>query len=74
MEIRDDMYRELKAAAARIHRSPNGQLLARLTASAHHGAGDVTALLAQIRQRHTALGSVDISEAALRELRNAGRL
>jgi len=71
--IPDDLHRELKAAAARNHRSLNGEILARLTASVRPGAADVTALLARIRQRHESLDPIDLSEAALRELRNAGR-
>ena len=72
MEHRDDAHRDLKAVA-RDHPSQDGVILARLTASAHQGAGDVTALLAQIRHRQEAVESLDLSEAALRELRDAGR-
>ncbi|MCY3914078.1 MAG: Arc family DNA-binding protein [Chloroflexi bacterium] len=72
--IPDDLHRELKAAAARNHRSLNGEILARLTASVRPGTADVTALLARIRQRRETLGPIDLSEATLRELRNAGRL
>ena len=67
--IPDDVHRELKAAAARL----NGEILARLTASVRPDTGDVTVLLERIRRRHEALGSLDLSEATLRDLRNAGR-
>ena len=69
--IPDDVHRELKAAAARNHRSLNGEILARLTASVR--PGDVATLLERIRQRHEAVGPLDLTEAALRDLRNAGR-
>ncbi len=72
MENRDDAHRELKAAA-RSHRSPNGEIQARLTASVRPDASDVAALLARIRQRHEAVGPADLSEAALPMLRDAGR-
>lgn len=71
--IPEDVHRELKEAAARNHRSLNGEILARLTASVRPGGGDVAVLLARIRRRHEELGPIDVSEATLRELRDDGR-
>ena len=69
----DDLHLELKAAAERNHRSLNGEILARLTASVLPAAVNVDELLDRIGRRRTTIGSIDLSETALRELRNAGR-
>ncbi len=70
----DDLYRELKAAAERNHRNLNREILARLAASVRPVCMDVDELLERIRQRRAAIGSIDLSEATLRELKRAGRL
>ena len=67
------LHRELKAAADRNHRSLNGEILARLAASVQPAALDVDELLERVRRRNAAVGPLDLSEASLRELRNAGR-
>ena len=69
----DDLHQELKTAAERNHRSLNGEILARLDASVRPAAVDVDELLDRIRRRSAAIGSIDLSETTLRELRNAGR-
>ena len=71
MESRGDLHRWLKAG--RNNRSLNRERLTRLTASMRQGAGDVESLLARIRRRHRDLGPLDLSDAALRELRDDSR-
>ena len=71
--IPDHLHRELKSAASRNHRSLNGEILARLTASVRTEPVDVQALLERIRLRRQGIGHVDMSENALREMRDAGR-
>ena len=69
----DDLHQELKSAAERNHRSLNGEILARLTASMRPSSVNVDELLDRIGRRRTTIGPIDLSETALRELRNAGR-
>ena len=69
----EDVHRELKEAARRNHRSLNGEILARLTASVRSNQIDARALLEQIQRRHELLGPVDLSDDVIRELRDAGR-
>ena len=71
--IPDQLHRELKLAASRNHRSLNGEILARLTASVRGEPADPETLLERIRLRHETLGEVDLSQEALREMRGAGR-
>ena len=71
--IPDQLHRELKAAAIRNHRSLNGEILARLTASVRGEPIDPETLLARIRARHKTIGQVDLSEENLRKLKDAGR-
>jgi len=66
------MQRQLKSTA-RNHRNVNRERLTRLKALVRPDAGAVAALLERIRRRHEALGPMDVSEAALRKLRNDGR-
>lgn len=67
------LHRELKFAAKRNHRRLNGEILERLTESVHRETVDPKALLDRIRQRNETLGPVDLSEDALRDMRNTGR-
>ena len=67
------LHQELKLAARRNHRSLNGEILARLTASVRGGPVDPAALLERIRLRREALGPVDLTDETLREMRDAGR-
>ena len=71
--IPEPLHRELKSAASQHHRSLNGEILARLTASFRSEPVDAAALLERIRLRRVAIGSLDLSEDNLREMRNAGR-
>ena len=71
--IPDHLHRELKSAASQNHRSLNGEVLARLTASFRSGPVDAAALLERIRLRHESIGPLDLSDDNFRELRDAGR-
>lgn len=71
--LSEQLHRELKSAARRNHRSLNGEILARLTASVRPGPVDPEALLERIRDRHEELGPVNLDEATLRSLREEGR-
>ena len=71
--IPQNLHRELKSAAKRNHRSLNGEILARLTASIDDEPLDVEALLRRIRLRRETIGQIDLSDETLREMRNAGR-
>ena len=73
MAFPDQLHRELKLAASRNHRSLNGEILARLTASVRGEAIDTETLLERIRLRYETIGQVDLSEETLREMRDAGR-
>ena len=70
--IPDDLRRKLKVTR-RNNRQLNRERLARLRALVRPDAGAVAALLTRIRRRHEALGPIDLSEGALRELRDDGR-
>ena len=71
--IPDHLHRELKSAASQNHRSLNGEVLARLTASFRSGPVDAAALLERIRLRRESIGPLDLSDDDFRELRDAGR-
>ena len=71
--IPEDVHRELQAAASRNHRSLNGEILARLTASVRSEPVDIQALLERIRLRRNAIGHIDLSENTLRAMRDDGR-
>ena len=71
--LSEDVHRELKEAARRNHRSLNGEILARLTASVRSNQIDARVLLERIQRRHELLGPVDLSDNVIRELRDAGR-
>ena len=72
-DIPEQVHRDLKAAANRNHRSLNGEILARLTASVRSNQIDARVLLERIQRRHELLGPVDLSDNVIRELRDAGR-
>ena len=71
--IPDELHRELKSAASRNHRSLNGEILARLTASVRGEPSDPEAILERIRARYESVGEIDLSPEAIREMRDAGR-
>ena len=66
--VPDDLHRELKAAAERNHRSLNGEILSRLTASIRPAAIDPIALLDRIQRRHRTLGPIDLDNLRRRGL------
>ena len=72
MEAQGEMQHQPKPAA-RNHRNVNRERLTRLKVFVRPDASAVAALLARIRRRLEALGPMDLSEAALRKLRNDGR-
>ena len=71
--IPENLHRELKSAASRNHRSLNGEILARLTASVPGSTVDTAELLERIRRQREALGNIDVSDKTIREMRDAGR-
>ena len=71
--VPDQLHQELRQAAARNHRSLNGEILARLQESVQHRITDVDSLLERIRHRREEIGELDLSEETLRELKSAGR-
>ena len=71
--IPEDVHRELQAAASRNHRSLNGEILARLTASVRREPVDAEALLTRIRLRKETLGPIELRDEDIRALRDDGR-
>lgn len=69
-----ELHRELKAAAKRNHRSLNGEILTRLSASVRTTPIEAAALLERIRRRNRTLGPVNLDENALDRVRDEGRL
>ena len=71
--IPDDVHAALKDAASRNHRSLNGEILTRLTASVRPLPVDRAELLARIAREREATGPIDLDNETIRELKNAGR-
>lgn len=71
--VPDQLHHEIREAAARNHRSVNGEILARLEESLGHRFTDVERLLDRIQRRHDMIGTLDLREETLRELKSAGR-
>ena len=71
--IPEQVHSALKRAAARNHRSLNGEILTRLEASLRPSTVDVQALLARIHDRAARMGLQDVDEELIRELKSAGR-
>ena len=69
----EDVHRELKSAASRNHRSLNGEILERLTASVRGNTADTAELMERIRRRWEDIGDIDVSNETINELKNAGR-
>ncbi len=69
----EDVHRELKSAASRNHRSLNGEILERLTASLRGNTVDTAELMERIRRRWEGIGEIDVSDETINELKNAGR-
>lgn len=68
-----ELHEALKRAAARNHRSLNGEVLARLEASMAGSTVDVDALLARIGERRKRIDLGTLDAKALRKLKQAGR-
>lgn len=71
--IPDQLHEELRKAAARNHRSVNGEIIARLEESVGQRVLDAEQLMERIRSRWELIGDVDLHEDTLREMKNAGR-
>ena len=71
--VPDDVHRALRAAARRNHRSLNGEILARLEASVRDRPVDVAALLERIDARAARSRLSELSESAIRALKEEGR-
>ena len=71
--IPEDVHRDLKSAASRNHRSLNGEILARLTASVRGATVDTAELLERIRARRETFGDIDVSDETINKLKNEGR-
>ena len=71
--IPENLHRDLKAAASRNHRSLNGEILARLTASVGGNTVDTAELLERIRARRETFGDIDVRDETINKLKNEGR-
>lgn len=71
--IPDDLHAHLKSAAKRNHRSLNGEILARLTASVGPPPVDRAELLERIKREREAAGPLGLDNETITELKNAGR-
>ena len=71
--IPDDVHAQLKSAAKRNHRSLNGEILARLTASVGPPPVDRDELLKRIEERRREIGPIDLDNETITKLKNAGR-
>lgn len=71
--LSEEMYDALKRAAARNHRSLNGEVLARLEASVRPAAIGVESVLARVASRRPGLRLPSLDEDLLEALKDAGR-
>ena len=71
--LSQDMYDSLKRAAARNHRSLNGEVLARLEASIRPTAMGAERVLARVAKRRESLCIPVLDEDLLKGLKDAGR-
>ncbi len=71
--LSQDMYDSLKRAAARNHRSLNGEVLARLDASIRPVAVGAESVLARVAKRKSSLRLPALEDDLLRALKDAGR-
>jgi len=67
------MYDSLKRAAARNHRSLNGEVLARLEASIRPVAMGAERVLARVAKRRSSLCLPALEDDLLKALKDAGR-
>jgi len=71
--ISTDVHEALRKAAARNHRSLNGEILARLEASVRPAAVDLGGLLARIRERGGRTRLATLGDDAIDVLKDSGR-
>lgn len=71
--LSQDMYDSLKRAAARNHRSVNGEVLARLEASIRPAAVGAEDVLARVAKRRSSLRLPALEDDLLKALKDAGR-
>ena len=71
--IPEPLHQALKRAAARNHRSLNGEILSRLERSVRTAPVDVERILERIRQRGERTRLRELDDAALRTLEDTGR-
>lgn len=71
--LSQEMYRTLKRAAERNHRSMNGEILARLEASFRPAGADVEIVLSRVAARTAAVALPDLGGDLLSALKDAGR-
>ncbi|MXZ70854.1 MAG: Arc family DNA-binding protein [Acidobacteria bacterium] len=69
-----ELHRELQAAATRNHRSLNGAILARLTASLHASAPGTDALFSEVERIRSAIDPIALAPEEIRVLKNEGQL
>jgi len=68
-----EVHLALKQAAARNHRSLNGEILSRLETSVRPTSTDVDALLARIQDRSERIDPRCIDDVLVRSLKEEGR-
>ena len=71
--VADHLHREIRQAAARNRRTLSAEILFRLEESFGQGTVDIEQLLERIQRRRKSIGTPDLSEEALRRLKNEGR-
>lgn len=71
--VPSELHLELKAAATRNHRSLNGEILARLTASFRASLASTEALLSEVEQIRSAIDPIALTPEEIRALKNEGR-
>jgi plasmid stability protein len=71
--VPDELYEQLKQAAARHRRSLNNEAIVCLERALEVGRADPAALLAQVRQVRARTAGVFVTEADLRAARDEGR-
>jgi antitoxin FitA len=72
-DIPDDLYAELKQAAANHHRSINREVIYCIEQSVRSRRVNVEEILAEARRIRAKIGPVPISQELLNEYKNTGR-
>ena len=68
-----ELHRELNAAATRNHRSLNGEILVRLTASLHASAAGTDELFSEVERIRSVIDPIALAPEEIRVLKNEGR-